>query len=154
MPFSTEVIFHNASRSEAVEHFVRDRADKLNRFHHNILSCQVVIDAPHHHHQKGNHYRVRLSLSVPGKDLVVGHGNRGSAAHEDLYVAIADAFAALESQVKTFVGKQRVMTLPHRRFSTGDVEPAPLDSDSEWERYGIEYKNWVETHGASESTIG
>ncbi len=150
MPIITDIVFHNASRSESVEHLVRDRVGKLTRYYRDILNCRVVIDAPHHHHQKGNHYRVKLALFVPGKELVVGHGHKGSAAHEDLYAAVADAFTALESQVKTFVGKQRVLTIPHRRFDPGDVDPLYLEPDSEWEPYGVEYEDRMETCGAAD----
>ncbi len=154
MSFTTKIVFHNASRSRSVERFVRDRVEKLPRIYRNILGCQVVIDAPHHHHQKGNHYRVRLALYVPGRDLVVGHGHKGSAAHEDIYAAIIDAFAALESQLTTFVGKQRVSTTPHRRHGSRELRPTPLESDSGQDWYGFEYENLMEVNDAGESAIG
>ncbi len=154
MPFTTKIIFHNACRSWSVEQFVRERVQKLARYYRNILSCQVVIDAPHHHHQKGNHYRVRLTLAVPGKDLVVGHGHKGSATHEDLYAAITDAFSALESQVKTFVGKQRVFSIPHRQFEIGEAEPLSLEPGSEREPGGTEYADWMSAHGAGDTATG
>jgi len=75
-------------------------------------------------------------------------------AHEDLYTAITDAFSALESQMKTFVGKQRVLTIPHRRIDTGEVEPTTGESGAEWESYGIDFADRMETHGAGESATG
>jgi len=144
MPFTTKIVFHCASRSESVESFVRDRVEKLARCCHNILACQVFIDAPHHHHQKGNHYRVRLALAVPGKELVVGHGHKGSTSHEDLYAAIIDAFSALESQVKTFAGKQRALTIRHRRLYSEEVAQTPLEPYPGWGPEGIDDGDWME----------
>lgn len=101
-----EIHFTNMERSDFVEAAVREKAAKLERFFGGITSCHVYIDAPHHHHRKGNHYQVRVELRVPGSDLAVNNKPGNVNAHEDVYVAIRDAFNAVERQLKKW--KQKI----------------------------------------------
>ena len=80
--------------SPAVEERIRQKAEKLERFHDRIVGCTVVVEAPHRHHHKGKLYNVRVDISVPGKDVVVDRAKPIDHAHEDVYVAVRDAFDA------------------------------------------------------------
>lgn len=94
--------------SPAVEERVRKKAAKLERFHDRIVGCTVVIEAPHRHQNKGKLYSVRVDISVPGKDVIVDRAKPADHAHEDVYVAIRDAFNAatrrLEDQTRKLRG--------------------------------------------------
>ena len=100
-----EIHFHDMDRSEAVEQAVMDRADKLDRLYDRITSCHAYVHAAQRNQRKGNHYEVRLEVRVPGTELAVSNqpGNRN--AHEDVYVAVRDAFDAMERQLKTWKEK-------------------------------------------------
>ncbi|MBA2663033.1 MAG: HPF/RaiA family ribosome-associated protein, partial [Bradymonadaceae bacterium] len=52
-------------------------------------------------------YRVRIDMSVPGEELVVSRDPGSSQAHNDLYIAIRDAFNAAERQLRSYSGKLR-----------------------------------------------
>lgn len=54
-----------------------------------------MIESPHHHQHKGNTYRVSIDVTVPEGEIVVGRHNGRDNAHEDVYVALRDAFEAL-----------------------------------------------------------
>jgi ribosomal subunit interface protein len=84
--------------SEAVEARIRERATRLERFHDRITSCDVVVQAPHRHQQKGKLYEVHIHLRVPGEEIVVKR--EGPHGHEDVYVAVRDAFAAMERRLE------------------------------------------------------
>jgi ribosome-associated translation inhibitor RaiA len=113
-----QITFRNMAPSEAIEKHVREKAAKLESFCERIISCRVIVEAPHRHHHKGKAYQVRIDLSVPGREIVinrapkrlsaakVGDGSQSEkdwvenhrpskhGAHEDVYVAIRDAFNA------------------------------------------------------------
>jgi ribosomal subunit interface protein len=108
-----EVHFNNMERSEAVEAAVRERAGKLEQFFGGITSCHVYIDAPHHRHRKGNRYEVRLEIRIPGTELAVNNKPGDVNAHEDVHVAIRDAFNAMERQLKRW--KRQVGGAPRGR---------------------------------------
>lgn len=95
-----EIHFHNLGRSDAIEAAARERAHELERFVPEIVSCRVTIEAPHRHQRKGKLYRVVVAVHVPGAEIVVGRDPGRDHAHEDLYVAMRDAFDAARRQLE------------------------------------------------------
>lgn len=106
MQQALEVTFKNMEPSPAVEELVRARAEKLERIFDRITSCHVYVEAPHKHHRKGNHYEIRIETRVPGTELAVSNQPGDMHAHEDVRVAVRDAFNAMERQLTKW--KQRV----------------------------------------------
>ncbi len=103
--------------SEAVEARVRSEAEKLDTLYDQIMRCSVVVEAHHKHRHKGNTYHVRVDLTVPGSELVANREPAEHQAHEDVYVAIRDAFNAARRQLKTFASRRR------RDVKTHEVPP-------------------------------
>lgn len=122
-----EIHFKNMGRSEAVETAVRERIGKLEKLFDGITSCHVYIDAPHRHHRKGNHYEVRMEVRIPGKELAVNNKPGDVNAHEDVYVAIRDAFNAMERQLKRW--KRQVRGEPRGREAPLQGRIAEIHSD-------------------------
>ena len=114
MKLPLQITFRNMQSSEAVESKVKQRATRLERYFENILSCKVTIEAPHKHHHKGSIFQVNIDVSVPGKEIVVSRERGLNHAHEDVYVAVRDAFAAarrqLEEYAKSRLGKAKRLT--------------------------------------------
>ena len=106
MLIPVQVTFRNMDPSSAVEEKVRERASKLERRHANITRCHVVIEAPHRHHHKGRIFRVSVDLTIPGAELATSGDSNHDHAHEDVYVAIRDAFMAVERRLEHFQGKR------------------------------------------------
>jgi ribosomal subunit interface protein len=92
--------------SEAVEERVRERASRLERFNGRITRCHVVVQAPHRSHHKGKLYEVHIQVHVPGEQVVVNQEGSQDHAHEDVYVAVRDAFATLERRLE-HLGRRR-----------------------------------------------
>ncbi len=112
METPVEIVFHDLERSEAVEARIRERVSRLERFHPRITSCHVFVEAAHRNAQRRSpEYQVRLEVRVPGAELAVRSKPGDVAAHHDIYVAIRDAFEAMERQLKR-----------HRRQRTGEVK--------------------------------
>ena len=112
MQQAIQITFRNLDHSDAIESAVREKANKLEEFFDHIISCHAVIESPHKHHQKGRHYQVKLSLSVPGKDIVVRRAPDKHDAHEDPYVAIRDAFDAAKRQLRDYVARMKDHGVP------------------------------------------
>ena len=107
MQIPLEVTFHNMDQSEAVEANVRERVAKLERYFDRIIGCRVVIEAPHRHNRKGKIYEVRVDVSVPGREIVVNRNGPKNHAHEDVFVAVRDAFNAAARQLEDHADKVR-----------------------------------------------
>lgn len=116
MQIPVQVTFRNMDPSGAVESNVRDKVDKLERYFERIISCRVVVEAPHRHHNKGKLYNVRIDIGVPGKEIVVNHAGPKNHAHEDVYVAVRDAFNAagrrLEDHARKVRGEVKTHAVP------------------------------------------
>jgi ribosome-associated translation inhibitor RaiA len=102
-----KITFHNVDHSDAVEARIRNEVDKLERFHPRITGCRVAVEAPHRHGRKGTLYKIRIDLDVPGNALIVDRAGPQDHAHEDIYVAIRDSFAAARRQLEDHARKQR-----------------------------------------------
>ena len=123
MQTSAQIIFRNMARSDSIETDIRDYVDKLTGFYPQIINCRVVVEAPHKRHHQGNLYQVRIDISVPGNDLVVGRNPGEDRTHEDIHVAVRDSFSAmrrqLENQTRIRRGEVKSRGIP-------TVFPAPM----------------------------
>ena len=117
MDIPLQVSFRNMDPSEAVEANVREKAAKLEQYFARMTSCRVVIEAPHRHQQKGKIYHVKIEVRVPGRaELVVSNEREVNHAHEDVYVAIRDAFNKATRQLRAYARQQKGKI--HRREPT------------------------------------
>lgn len=102
-----QVTFRDCDHSDAVEADILAKAEKLESFYGRATSCNVTVRAPHHHHHKGRLFHVTIELAMPGIGTVVSHDSGKNHAHEDVYVAVRDSFAAIQRQVKELADKRR-----------------------------------------------
>ncbi len=113
MPIPLQITFRNLDPSAAVEKAVRRRAERLERFSDRITGCRVTIEAPHKHRHKGKLYDVRIDIRTPKEEIAVTHAGLQNHAHEDVYVAIRDAFAAAVRILEDHMRKLRGATKTH-----------------------------------------
>jgi cold shock CspA family protein/ribosome-associated translation inhibitor RaiA len=113
MAMPLEVVFHNVARSPAVEEAVREHSTKLEQIEPNVTSCRVTIEAPHKSHQQGNLFSVRIDLRYPGGETLASRAPGAHHAHEDVYVALRDAFKAARRQLQDHVRVRRGDVKPH-----------------------------------------
>ena len=102
MQLPMEVTFRGMDHSDAIEADVRGQAEKLEHHFGRIMSCRVVIEAPHRHSRKGRLYRVSVDLKIPGHEIAVTNAGPENHAHEDMHVAIRDVFDAAKRRLQDF----------------------------------------------------
>jgi cold shock CspA family protein len=113
--------------SDAVEEKVRALAEKLDRYHDKIMACRVIVEAPHKHQNKGGIYQVRIDLTVPGKELVISRDNHKNKAHEDVYVAVRDAFNAAYRKLETHTDRRSGKVKTHEEQPSGHISSISLE---------------------------
>jgi len=121
MQIPLQVSFRGMDPSDAVEARVRERAAKLDRFYDRIMGCRVVIESPHRRHHQGKLFHVRIDLTVPGGEFAVTREPAEHHAHEDVFVAVRDAFDALQRQLEDFARRQRGDLKAHAGLPAGRV---------------------------------
>jgi ribosomal subunit interface protein len=129
MQVPLEIRFHNLEPSDAIEAAVRQRAEKLEQFAGDIVSCRVTIEAPHKHHRRGKLYGVKVDVRVPGSEIVASREPDAHHAHEDVYVALRDAFDAARRQLQDYVRIRRAKVKTHEAPPEGRVVALNRDED-------------------------
>jgi ribosomal subunit interface protein len=109
-----QITFRNMNVSPAVETKIRERAEALDRFFPNIVACKVVVESTARAHQKGKLYYLRIDLTVPGKQIVSKRHPAENHAHEDIYVAVRDAFDETRRQLEDYAQRLKGMVKTHR----------------------------------------
>jgi len=147
-----QITFKEMEPSDAIEKWVEEHAAKLEKFYTPIIHCHVVIEAPHRHSHHGRLYGVRIDITVPGGEVVVSQQGPKDHAHEDVYVALRDAFHAARRQLQDVARKKRREVKRHeppRRAQVTKLYPAEgygfLEGNDEVEVYF--HRNAV-LHGA------
>lgn len=124
MQIPLQITFRNMESSRIVQEWIQAEAAKLENFYSPIMACRVAVDIPHRHHRKGAQYRVRIDLTLPGRELVIKHqpSLRGRAtqegkneikkllesgtSHKDLRLTIDDAFRAAGRRLQDYARRQ------------------------------------------------
>jgi len=108
MQTPVQIEFHEVAHTQALESLIREKARKLESVFPRLMRCHVSIGQPHRRKQQGKPFNVRVALHVPGGELVV---NRDQ--HEDVYVALRDAFDAARRQLEDHAQKMRRQVKHH-----------------------------------------
>lgn len=107
MDTNQEVVFEGMEPSDALRARILKEIARLERLYSRILSCRTVVEAPHRHHHKGKLYQVKIQHALPGhRDVSIGRSQELNRAHEDVYVAVRDAFRAARRQLQGLAGKE------------------------------------------------
>jgi ribosome-associated translation inhibitor RaiA len=107
MKQAPDIRFVGMEPSDAVASAARERAAKLELFCPEIMACHVVVEQPHRHRQQGRPVSVRLDLTLPGHELAVTR-----VEHEDVYVALRDAFDDMRRRVEDTMRRMQDVTRP------------------------------------------
>ena len=94
MKIPVQISTRKLSLSSIAMDVIKTKAKKLEKFYDKIIACRIMVEAPHRHKTQGLLYNVSIDISVPGAELAVKR-----EAHEDVYVAIRDAFDSARRQL-------------------------------------------------------
>lgn len=90
------------TESPSIASAVESHLESLEKTNNQLMSCHVVISKPHRKQQHGNTYQVKVRLHMAGKQIIIDKDPGKNHAHEDVYVAIRDAFLAAKRKVEEF----------------------------------------------------
>ena len=110
MKLPLQITFRDIVPLPSVEPEIRRRAEKLDQWTPDLMSCQVVVEAEGNRHRTGHVYRVRITLRVPDDEIAVGQHH----LDEDIHRALRDAFDAADRQLEDYVLRRRGQVKRHR----------------------------------------
>ena len=113
MQVPLQITYRGIAHSDALDARIRAKAAKLDEFHPRIMSCRVVVEEGDRHRHQGKQFVVRLEVHLPGHEFAINRDH-----HEDVYVALRDAFDAagrkLEEIARTGRGDVKAHEPTHR----------------------------------------
>ncbi|MDA8561720.1 ribosome-associated translation inhibitor RaiA [Gammaproteobacteria bacterium] len=107
---SVQVATKDMPSSPFLENHVRMKAQRFSMYSKKLGICKVFIEIDQNHKRKGKIFSVHIDLNVPGKELVVNHKH-----NEDVYIAIRDAFHAMERQLEKYEHKRKGHVKSHNK---------------------------------------
>ena len=102
MSFPIHLAFRNMTHSDAVATQANEQAEKLAQFFAQIIACHVTVEPSARRHRQGKLYHVAIRLTVPGRQIVVDRDPPEHHAHEEIAVAIHDAFDAMRRKLQDY----------------------------------------------------
>lgn len=125
--------------SNTIEALIREKAAGLDSYYDRIMSCHVLVERPHRHRRKGEHYLVRIEIIVPGGEIVVKrepslHATEQDldteqvtkdeeleTSHKHLKVAIREAFETARRRLQDYARRQRLDIKSHPGQQRGRI---------------------------------
>jgi ribosome-associated translation inhibitor RaiA len=105
MSADVQISFRGMGPSPCVETQVKQRAADLLQLSDRVTACRVTLEAAHRRHHQGTIYHVSVDLAVPGGKIVVNREPCEDHAHEDMHVAVRDAFDAARRRLQDHLGR-------------------------------------------------
>jgi ribosomal subunit interface protein len=121
MQIPLQITIRNVEVPEILESYIRERAAKLDKISTTLISCRVVLEAPHQHKQKGHLYHASIEVTLPGETIVVNREPDLHQAHQDMQVVMRDAFDAVQRQLRDVIGRQKGQVKTHETVPQGKI---------------------------------
>jgi ribosome-associated translation inhibitor RaiA len=133
MTLTADITYRNMPASDWLDREIQKRVARLGTYCADILSCKVLVEIPHRHHEQGNHFHVRIDLTVPGDRIVAGHEpslrveedyqarqsrakrTEIEALRKNAVLAVGRAFAAAKRQLQNYARRRRHEVKTHPR---------------------------------------
>ncbi len=97
-----QIAFKNMASSKSLETLIRERVDRLQRFHSHITGARVVVEVPHRSPESGKTpIGISVDIDVPGHKPIVSKGEQDRREMKgDQSAVVNRVFEAIERQLE------------------------------------------------------
>lgn len=121
MDIPLQIAFKNLDSSEFMERLIRERVDRLERYHKHIVSCRVLVEVPYRSPESGKvPIGISVEVEVPGSKSIIAKDE------EERHDAKNDHTAVIN---RTFDKVQRQLE-DHNDIRRGEVKAHASDGTS------------------------
>jgi cold shock CspA family protein len=122
MQTDANIAFKNFEPADHVRERVAQEVARLEQFHPRMIACHVVVERVTARRHKGDLYRARVHVTLPGgKEVAVTRNQDDAHAHQDVLVAVRDAFDAAQRQIEDLARSQRGEVKTHEAPPQGRI---------------------------------
>lgn len=104
MPIDLQATYRSFSPPLQADKRIRARLAALERLNPNIKSCTLTAEKSPDHQLRGAPYRIAVSLIQEDGRIFADHDHSHNKSDEDFFIALDDAFDALEKILKSGPG--------------------------------------------------
>ena len=97
------ITFARKKPDPLIEAEIRKRVGKLDALCPGIISCHVVADIPHRHHQRGNNFRIRIDIKVRREEIAVAR----DGSQKELRLVLRRAFDVARRRLQDHARQRR-----------------------------------------------
>jgi cold shock CspA family protein/ribosome-associated translation inhibitor RaiA len=102
-----QITFRDLDPSPALETRIRELVQRLEKFSAQILRCHVIVEAGHGHGRQGHLFQVHFQVTAPGGRIIANREHRQRQSHEDVHVALRDAYRAVRRRLQDHERQRR-----------------------------------------------
>jgi ribosomal subunit interface protein len=127
MQMPLQISMQGMEPSPALEARIRKLVQRLEHFSPHIVRCHVFVEVGHRHGQQGRLFEVHIGITTPGETIAVAREHRAHHSHENVYVALRDAFRAARRQLQDYERERRQDVKHHEPEPSGwisELHPA------------------------------
>ena len=97
-----QITYKGLETSEFLDALIRERAEKLERFHPNVIGCRVVVEVPHRSPESAKTpIGIAVEVEVAGSNMVVAKaGTERREAKNDHTQIVTRAFDMVQRQLE------------------------------------------------------
>lgn len=117
MKLPLRITFRDMVPLPSLEAEIRRRAQRLDHWGPELMSCHVTIESEDSRHRRGHEYRVKVLARVTDGEIAAG----SHQGHEDAMVALHGAFDAMDRQLEDRVRARRGQTKQRPRVLHGRI---------------------------------
>jgi putative sigma-54 modulation protein len=98
--------FRHLDHSGALEARARELGHRLQRYGERITQCHMTLESSRSAENCSTPYLVKIDLAVPGAQIHADSLQIDGAAHEDIYLALREAFNNAKRQLQELHSKR------------------------------------------------
>jgi len=104
-----QIAYKALEPSEFLDALIRERAEKLDRFHPNVIGCRVVVEVPHRSAESGKTpIGIAVEVEVAGRNTIVGKSEtERRETKNDHNAVVTRAFEAVQRQLEDSARSRR-----------------------------------------------
>lgn len=107
MDTAPQITFKNIAHSDSLEAHITKRIAQLERVHHHIVACRVVIEAPFNGSEAKAPLGISIEIEVPKHTLIAKDVEQRHDSKHDALAVINRAFESIEHQLENDARKKR-----------------------------------------------
>jgi Sigma 54 modulation protein / S30EA ribosomal protein. len=125
MKTNIRTTFRNIRSFDELTETIARETRKLQGIYSLITNCKVTIDRPHHNDGNRKRFRVRVMVSVPGKQLI--STSEAREGYFDILTAVTETFNTVRDSVNSYMRRRKDVRSASPKANTSARWEHPLD---------------------------